>query len=91
MITLMLHFPHADWTVELPAVPRQGETVWWKGGKFTATSVDWHPEPVGPGEVSVEVEPADLEAHKVMEQERAEARAEAEAGLAKFDGMKAQP
>ncbi|MEE1764456.1 hypothetical protein PUR53_36390 [Streptomyces sp. SP18BB07] len=72
MITMMLHFPHMDWTVQLPAVPRQGESLWWGEGKFTVTSVDWLPEREGPGGVSVELEPADMEAHKVMEQEKAE-------------------
>jgi hypothetical protein len=89
MITLMLHFPHADWTVELPAVPRQGETVWWKDGKFTVTSVDWHPELEGPGAVSVELDPSDMKARQVMEQETNEARAEA-AEFAKAEGLTGQ-
>jgi hypothetical protein len=85
MITLTLNFPHAEWTVELPAVPRNGETVWWKNEEFTVIKVDWVAEVEGRGSVSVLVFPATQGARKLMAQEKAEARAEP-AEFAKTNG-----
>ncbi|MFJ4342660.1 hypothetical protein [Streptomyces sp. NPDC088915] len=88
MITVTLHFPHADFEgVELPALPAQGDNLFWHEedtegpSEWKVTSIDWFASRygAGPGTVAVVLEPANMAAHQVSERHKAEGIAEARA------------
>ncbi|MEU5748288.1 hypothetical protein ABZ804_22450 [Streptomyces sp. NPDC047726] len=79
MPSVTLHFPNADYeNVNVPAVPRVGETLHWDEPKlllstqWKVSSVDWHSSPTGPGSVSVTLDPANVEAMQRSEQHELE-------------------
>lgn len=89
MITVTLHFPHADFEgVEVPAVPRQGDNFYWSEketqGIWAVSAVDWSASRYapGPGSVSICLDPKDQEAHEMnqahLEETQRAARAAAE-------------
>lgn len=63
-VEVTLHFPNDDWTVQLPAVPRQGETVEWAdpGSGYTRWKVTEVVHSVGPDSdntIGLTLDPAD--------------------------------
>ncbi|MFI5859271.1 hypothetical protein [Streptomyces parvulus] len=88
MITVTLHFPHADFEgIQLPAVPAKGDSFFWyeedteAHSEWSVTSVDWsvsrfRPDP---GAVAIVLDPANMAAHQVSERHKAEGVAEARA------------
>ncbi|MEU0857452.1 hypothetical protein ABZ352_18715 [Streptomyces griseofuscus] len=62
-----IRFPHGDRSAELPGVPRQGETLYWREGRFNVTEVAWDADPQQDSEVTITVDPADMKARHVIE------------------------
>jgi hypothetical protein len=82
MPAVTLHFPHADYeNVDLPAVPQEGQAFHWDepelrlSTEWKISAVDWHGSPMGPGSVSICLEPANVEAMQRSAQHEAERRA----------------
>lgn len=67
-IKVGLHFPHVDWTVHLPVVPRKGEFVEWEdpehgGGRWEVTEVI-HVASPDEVDIALTLDPADEDARK---------------------------
>lgn len=69
-----LHFPTADFTaVELPAVPRVGDSFTWDGdSEWKVSEVQWSAHPDGPGGASLALDPASAEAERQVQEWKAE-------------------
>lgn len=73
-VEVSLHFPHADWTMHMPAVPRQGEIVAWEDpdsgdeARWEVTEVIHSASPEGAA-IGVTLDPADDEARKQATQQ----------------------
>ncbi|CAM5722609.1 MULTISPECIES: hypothetical protein [Streptomyces] len=74
-IQVYLNFPHEDWTVELPAVPRIGETLEWESpegiGQWTITDITWTAYPDQPGAVGLALDPGNEETKQLMAEQEA--------------------
>jgi hypothetical protein len=87
-----LHFPTADFTaVELPAVPRVGDSFLWDGdSQWKVSEVQWNAHPDGPGGASLTLDPASAEAERQVQEWEAErveeVRARRAAGQANAGG-----
>ncbi|TXS68919.1 type II toxin-antitoxin system Phd/YefM family antitoxin [Streptomyces sp. sk2.1] len=67
-IKMSLHFPHADWTVQLPVVPRTGEFFEWEdpqhgSARWEVTEVIHVADP-NEAYIAITLDPADEEARK---------------------------
>lgn len=74
---ISLHFPHADYIVEMPAVPRVGEQVEFTEAdpdtNWTVTEVSHTAYANGtPGTINLTLDPANDHTRKVMEWQEAE-------------------
>jgi hypothetical protein len=84
---ISLHFPHADYIVEMPAVPRVGERVEFTEADPDTNDTNWTVTEVShtayangiPGTINLTLDPADDHTRKVMQRQEAERIAAARA------------
>lgn len=78
-IKVQLNFPHEDWTVQMIAVPREGERLEWddpKGagaGRWIVSEVTWSAYADQLGSVYLTLDPADEQTKELMDIQRAAA------------------
>jgi antitoxin (DNA-binding transcriptional repressor) of toxin-antitoxin stability system len=68
-VQVTLHFPHVDWTVHMPIVPRKGELIDWQdpdhgNAVWKVTAVEYTVYPDEPGPIDIMVDPADDDARQ---------------------------